>query len=162
MCKTCSKCKVTYEIVEDNFGKLKDGYNKRCKKCSCEANKKYRLNNKDKVKERKKAYNTTNSEKVKRWHRNRKSQKYDKDKYNSEIYKDFYERNRELIIEQRRNRRKLLSDSYVKQVVKYSKSVFIENPDQEYLDKVKSIILLRREKIDFINRIKKELNIKSL
>lgn len=81
MCKTCSRCKVTYDDVNSNFYKCKlkvSGYSYLCKICDkkrdalryykyhdkqLERNRKYIENNREKIKERK---NTETSKAKKR------------------------------------------------------------------------------------------------
>ena len=141
MCKTCNKCKIPYDDVDANFGKTKNIYNKRCKKCSCDANKKYRINNPDKIKEKKLVYNTNNPDKIKQYYitynKKRTGSKKDSKKEYNKSYQKLY---KERIKETRRNRTSVLTDTYMKQIIKYSKSVYVENPTPDYIEKVRQLL----------------------
>lgn len=94
MCKTCSKCNITYDDVESNFYKRpknSDGFDGTCRKCSFEIQRKYLKNNKDKVVE----YLKKNREKIleqrKKYYKNNREKALEKQRKH-------YENNREKVI----------------------------------------------------------------
>jgi hypothetical protein len=91
--KVCSKCKIekTLDCFNKNL-KCKNGLNPSCKECI----KKYREENKEKIKIRCKKYRQNNKEKIKEYELKRKATK--KSAY-LEYRKNYYEKNKEKIIE---------------------------------------------------------------
>lgn len=101
--KICSKCKIEKNIVEFSVRlKSKDGLRSTCKLCDKEETKKWRLNNKEKVKLQKKRYLKKNHNKnLKRGkiYRNNNKEKVkirstNWRKNNSEYQKNYYNKNK--------------------------------------------------------------------
>jgi hypothetical protein len=196
MCKTCSKCGVTYDKPEENFYMIKNKYNGTiCKYCIIQYRKVYfsKPENKSKKKKyhdkyREKNYHELLEKSKKRYSENpEKNQKKAIDYYNrviksrgvSEASKLWVKNNAEVIYNRVKERRKLpeiklkikesqkkdrilLKDSYIKHLLRGKRTLNIENPTAELIQEYRKLILLKREKLNFVKQIKQELNIKSL
>jgi hypothetical protein len=95
--KICSKCKIEKDVCEFSARKnRKCKFKSRCKLCTNENGKKYRENNSELVKSRKKIYYNNNSEKL-----NKKTREwYEKNSEKScQQKKEYYVKNRELVLE---------------------------------------------------------------
>jgi hypothetical protein len=175
MCKTCSKCGVTYENVDGNFYKQKDkpdGFSYNCKNCCYKRKRLYIENNRDKVnkKEREryhkdkekqlqksKLYNTNNKDKVNKKAREWRNKNKEKSK---KILNKYFLKVRDKINHIQKNHRDSLADIYVIKVIKKSRTLHIENPTPEMIKLYRELILLKREKLQLKKQIKETLNIK--
>ena len=120
--KICSKCGIEKNVCEFNIRKnRKSKYTSQCKLCICKNGKKYRENNLDLIKSRKKIYYDKNNEvlnkKVKEWYK-KNSEKALQQKRN------YYQENRELVLE----RSKLWSKNNRDKVNDYIKTKKEQNP----------------------------------
>ena len=120
--KICSKCKIEKDVVDFNKRKnRKSKYTSQCKLCICENGKKYRDNNLDLIKSRRKIYYDNNSEdlnkKVREW--------YEKNSERAlQQKRNHYQENRKLILE----RSKLWAKNNRDKVNEYIKTKKEKNP----------------------------------
>lgn len=123
--KKCSKCKIEYENIEDNFNKdksSKDGYKFACKACE----KLYRENRKE-------------EDKLYRQFNKYKRKEYDKNRiYNPTEKKKYYENNKEILLEKAKERYN---------INKVEKIIYQKKYQQENKDK-RNIYLTERRKND--------------
>lgn len=117
MLKICSVCKLQLSL--DKFAKrkkAKDGLNCSCKSCKSIEDKKYRLANKDKIKERKQLYYITNKNKIS----NQTKQNY---------YKNKEERLNKIAEWKRKNKEKVNFSCAKRRAAKLSRNIY---PEDEY------------------------------
>lgn len=120
--KICSKCKDEKEVCEFNIRKeRKSGFSSQCKLCISKNAKKYRENNSELIKTRKKVYHDKNREKL-----NKKAKEW-REKNSSQYLlqkRNYYKENREIVLE----RRKLWSKNNREKINKYIKTKKNEKP----------------------------------
>ena len=160
MCKTCSKCNITYEIPENDFYMVKNKHRYTvCKYCMRDSKRNYyskpenkskRKQHQDKYREKNHSVLLENARKAylenKEKHKKRSAEYYDRyTKNNIQLRKD---KNLRL-----KNLRILLTDFYVKALLK--DSVFnIENPTDALIDIYRNVVLFKREQKQLTNLIK--------
>ncbi len=174
MCKTCNKCKITYEDVEENFHKKLESFHHICKSCK----RKYDLSIADIRRERSKLYPSQSKERRKE-SRKKASEQAKINAYNNS--KKYRTENREKFIASVRSWKQnnpqkekeyskkinqrivtTLPDSYIIRLIRMSVKNNEYLPPQEEVNTYRRLTILRREKLQFMNQIKQELNIKSL
>lgn len=138
MCKTCSKCHVTYDTVEANFYKNGVYYKSICKTCEKNISKIQSLHKErvPRTEEQNKLYNI----------------KY-KGRYTNK-YSRRYSEKRKIIDKERVN---TLSDSYVKHCIRVHLRNKLFNPTPELIDAYRQMISIKRNKNNFLKQIKSVL-----
>jgi hypothetical protein len=174
MCKTCNKCGVTYEDVNSNFYRINksiDIFHGICKLCK----KKYDQSRAHIRREKAKLWPSQSKER-RREKRKKASQQAKINAYNrtKQYWKDNKEKCRAAIQKWKKNNqdkvkehdRKVsqrilttLPDNYVIRLIRLSLKNKNYIPQKEEINIYKELILLRREKLQFINQVK-TLNIK--
>ena len=120
--KICSKCKEEKEVCEFNIRKnRKSGFASQCKVCTCENAKKYRKNNSDEIKLRKKIYRDKNREKL---NAKSKENRHKNPEKHRQQKRDYYIKNREIVLE----RQKLWSKNNREKINTYIQTKKNKNP----------------------------------
>lgn len=133
MCKTCTKCGITYKNINENFYKQKNSYRSECKKCKARSPN-YAENNR--------VY----------YHKHKKVRA--RCPNNPETTKNYYKSNKEIILDQKKNERINLDDAYIKHRIRQSRLYNVKNPTPEYIEAYRQVILLKREQRQLINLTK--------
>lgn len=152
--KICSKCKIEKDVCEFYKNPKKDGeVRTRCKTCTNEDSTLYNQKNKEKLREIKERYVTNNKEKVK----NSKKNWFNK---NPTYKKEWYEKNIDKILENRKNHyyeNRAERIAYNKEYVKKNKLILNEKNKQRY--KVDVIFKLKQSIRTRINKYLKSKKI---
>jgi hypothetical protein len=163
MCKTCTKCNVTYENVENNFHKKLKSFRPICKECVKE------YQQREDVKQRARLQPSKHKDIV-----NPKAKKYYQDNRNSILKKlkpykekikeqkeqfisykkEWQKNNLEKIKSYKQKNRQALTDGYVRSLIHLSKTSYVENPTPEYIEAYRQLTLFRRSKKELINLTK--------
>lgn len=128
MTKICSKCKEVKPLEEFNSDKShKDGKSSRCRPCSRAANNARRSTSEEKAKQavRDKKYRENNKEKIKAY----RASKYERSKEQSSQYnKEYREKNKEKIAAKNREYREKNREELTKKALAYRKKRRAEDP----------------------------------
>jgi len=140
MCnKLCLKCKIEKPITEFSKNKVnKDGFQKQCKTCDKEKNKKYREKNKEYFKEYLKEYNrqylVINKEKIKKTKQNQYQNNKEEIKKKS---KKYYDINKKTINEKKKKYLKKYRELNKDKISKYKSQYFKTKRTSDPLFKLK-------------------------
>ena len=136
MCKACNKCGVTYDNMEESFYKRNNKFIATCKNCE-----RLRIKMRQKKPE------------VIEWNNKNKDKR-------TLYFKEYKKTNTNKIRIKAKDDINNLSTYYIKRLLKASKTTYIENPTVEIIEAYRQLIILKREKLNFIKTLKKELKIK--
>lgn len=168
MCKTCSKCKVTYEIVEGSFHRKLGEFRSVCKICTKKyeelyrqgqsyKSKKYCRNSasKDYRKECRKRASVISVENAKARSKKFYSENKDKCKHLVSKWKDLNkDRDKQYNREVSKRKVENITDSYVKILISKSKEFHIEHPTPEYIEAYRQLVLIKRDKNNILKQLK--------
>jgi hypothetical protein len=168
MCKTCSKCKVTYEIAEDSFHRKLGKFRSICKTCTKKYEELYRQGQSYKSKrycrnsaskeyrrEARKRASTATVENVKV--RSRKFYSNNKDKCKDLVrkWKDLNkDKNKQYDREVSKRGVENMTDRYVKILISKSKELHVEKLTPEYIEAYRQLLSIKREKNNILKQIK--------